>query len=149
MKKGLPALVLTGAALSLVLTGCSKGTSDSPATVTVTASTSSTMPSAAASASATVADSSGGTSASAAASTSASGVANGAIRQSDCAVIIDVTGPGGYDERRRSGRCTGSTGELPNMKVAGAYTAKVSVTPPGTSTATEQVLTFTVLGAGE
>lgn len=195
MKKCLPAVVLSGAALSLVVTGCSKDAPSAPATVTVTASEStstvattsaSTVTSAASSASSAASSASSGTSS---ATTSASGVANSSIRQlevtfdgyrkvgdklfqmnhssvigsvkwrskgedgdlrsSECTVVVDITGPGGYDERRRSGACTGSTDTLPSMKVAGEYSAKVSVTPPGSTTATEETLIFTVLGAGE
>ncbi|MCP9273993.1 hypothetical protein [Mycolicibacterium arenosum] len=76
---------------------------------------------------------------------------NGDVDSDECAVVIDVTGPNGLDERRRSGDCTGGARGYDNAiyikHVAGAYTINISVTPPDggapvTATKTINIIPF-------
>ena len=76
---------------------------------------------------------------------------NGDVDSEECAVVIDITGPNGLDERRRSGDCSGGARGYDNAvyikHVPGAYTINISVTPPDggapvTATKTINILPF-------
>lgn len=54
---------------------------------------------------------------------------NGDLEGMTCGVVIDVTGPGDFDERHRSPECSGYLNGLPSVKLPGEYTFKVEVTP--------------------
>lgn len=76
---------------------------------------------------------------------------DGDLHGDDCMMVVDVTGPGNYDERWRSSSCSDSFNYLhhPALKAVGTYTVSVSVTPPGVSTATTTTHNFRVIGKGE
>lgn len=76
---------------------------------------------------------------------------NGDVDSDKCSVVIDITGPNGLDERRRSGDCSGGARGYDNAiytkHVPGAYTINISVTPPDagapvTATKTINILPF-------
>ncbi|GED99881.1 hypothetical protein nbrc107696_03280 [Gordonia spumicola] len=56
---------------------------------------------------------------------------DGDNKSNECGVIVDFTGPGGYDERNRSDECTGFVNGLPRAKTAGDFLITVTLTPPG------------------
>jgi hypothetical protein len=73
---------------------------------------------------------------------------NGDVNSDGCTVVLEVTGPQGFDERRRSGACTGSTDSSESLspKATGTYTTNISITPPDSSTPVTGTQTFDVIG---
>lgn len=73
---------------------------------------------------------------------------NGDLRTYDCGVIVDVTGPGGADERQRSNHCTGVANMWPRISALGTYNVKVELTPPGGGDPFVTETTFELIGYG-
>jgi hypothetical protein len=77
---------------------------------------------------------------------------DGDVDSEDCAVVIDITGPNGLDERRRSGDCTGGArgydAAIYIKHVPGAYTLNISITPPDGGAPVSATKTVTVLAHG-
>ncbi len=74
---------------------------------------------------------------------------NGDVKSDDCTVVIDVTGPGGLNERRRSSNCTGGARGYDNAvyikHVAGDYVVAISITPPEGGAPVTATKTITIL----
>lgn len=75
---------------------------------------------------------------------------NGDILSTDCAVVIELTGPGNTDERYRSGNCTGTIGgwDSADMTEFGQYTVKVSVTSPAGGAPVVETVTYKYIAPG-
>jgi hypothetical protein len=77
---------------------------------------------------------------------------NGDVDSEDCAVVIDITGPNGLNERRRSGDCTGGARGYDNAvyikHTPGDYTINVSITPPDGGAPVTAIKTINVLAHG-
>lgn len=75
---------------------------------------------------------------------------DGDLTSTNCAVIIDVTGPGNTDERYRSGNCSGSVGgwDSAHMTAFGQYNVKVSVTSPEGGTPVVSSVTYKYIAPG-
>lgn len=76
---------------------------------------------------------------------------DGDLESDDCAVVIDVTGPGNVDERYRSDECSGgrASSQMPSITVPGDYRISVSVTPPGGGSPIVATETIKVIGVGQ
>ena len=76
---------------------------------------------------------------------------DGDLESDDCAVVIDVTGPGDVDERYRSDECSGGRtfSQMPSITVPGDYRITVSVTPPGGGQPIVATETIKVIGVGQ
>ncbi|MGX9670202.1 hypothetical protein [Mycobacterium sp. HM-7] len=74
---------------------------------------------------------------------------NGDVKSDDCTVVIDVTGPNGLNERRRSSNCTGGSRGYDNAvyikHVAGDYVVAISITPPDGGAPVTATKTITIL----
>ncbi|MBS9533353.1 hypothetical protein KIH27_07080 [Mycobacterium sp. M1] len=64
-----------------------------------------------------------------------------------CTVVADVTGPGGYNQTRRSADCSGSPASAVEVLTPGTYTIAVSVTPPDGGPAVTATKTFAIVPA--
>ncbi|MFE0749246.1 hypothetical protein [Gordonia sp. NPDC058843] len=76
---------------------------------------------------------------------------DGDLESDECAVVIDVTGPGDVDERYRSDECSGGRNsiQMPSITVPGDYRVTVSVTPPGGGQPIVATETIKVIGVGQ
>ncbi|MGB6205719.1 hypothetical protein [Mycobacterium sp.] len=66
----------------------------------------------------------------------------------NCTVVANVTGPGGYDQTRRSSDCSGRPNKTLDVLTPGTYTVNVSVTPPNGGQAVTGTKTFQLIEAG-
>lgn len=75
---------------------------------------------------------------------------NGNVQSNECSVVLNVTGPGGLDERRRSNRCSDRLNwDYVKVGTPGTFTINIALTPPPGSGAVMNVTkTFDVIGYG-
>ena len=73
---------------------------------------------------------------------------NGDVTSHQCTAVADVTGPGGYNERRRDSDCTGSADQRLDIMVPGTYTISLSITPPDGGSPLTATKTFQVISKG-
>ena len=67
----------------------------------------------------------------------------------NCTVVANVTGPGGYDQTRRSSDCSGRPNKTLDVITPGTYTVNVSVTPPDGGQAVTGTKAFQLIAAGQ
>jgi hypothetical protein len=70
------------------------------------------------------------------------------VTSSGCTVVADITGPGGYNETRRSGDCSGSPNSTLDIMVPGTYTISVAVTSPDGGAPVTATKTFEIIPMG-
>lgn len=73
---------------------------------------------------------------------------NGDVESDECTVVADITGPAGFDERRRSGQCTGSVDGKLTINTPGVYTISIAITPPDAQAPVTATHTFEVINEG-
>jgi hypothetical protein len=69
------------------------------------------------------------------------------LPSSGCTVVAQVTGPGGYNQTRRSADCSGSPNSALDVVTPGTYTISISVTPPSGGSAVTATKTFQIVAA--
>ncbi|WP_194860252.1 hypothetical protein [Dietzia sp. SYD-A1] len=74
---------------------------------------------------------------------------DGDLRGYDCGVIVDISGPGGIDERMRSSECSGSVSNLTEASALGTYNVRVEVSPPNGDDAVVAETDFELIGYGQ